>query len=106
MALRYVATLGVFVTSLQAFGAPPVCLSAQRIDHTEIEGNTAILFYMLDRSVWRANMGKGCPLLSMQTRGFTYQPTPGSNEICANLQTITLNDTHSICAIGAITRVK
>ena len=86
----------------EAGWAAPVCLQSFRIDHTEIPDDGAILFHMIDRSVYRAVMQGGCPGLRMDTRGFTYEPTPGSNEICANLFTIRLNTTGSVCLVGAI----
>jgi hypothetical protein len=87
-------------------GPPPVCIEAYRIDHTEVPDDSEILFHMLGGSVYRARIQGGCPGLHLDTRGFTYEPIPGSNEICSNLQTIRLNTYQSVCLIGEISLIK
>ena len=92
--------------------APPapagqnLCIDSYRIDHTEVPDDSQILFYMRDRSIYRAKMQGPCSGLSFDTRGFTYEPIPGNDEICSNVLTIRLNTTHAVCMVGAITQIK
>ncbi len=89
-----------------AFAAPPVCLQSFRIDHTEIPDDSTILFTMRDHSVYRAHVQNRCVGLALDPRGFTYEPIPGSNEICENLLTIRLNTYGGVCLIGKIEKIK
>ena len=89
-----------------AWAAPSACLDSYRIDHTEVPDDGQILFYMRDRSVYQSRIQGGCPGLSIDTRGFTYEPIPGNDEICGNLLTVRLNTTHAVCLVGAITQIK
>jgi hypothetical protein len=81
-----------------------VCFPTYQIDHTSIPDDNTILFHMRGHKVYKADVINRCVGLSINSRGFTYSPTiPGSNEICANLLTIRLNDTGQTCLIGDIT---
>jgi hypothetical protein len=91
---------------ITASATAPVCLSAYRIDHTDIPDDSQILFTMRDHSVYQAKMIDKCVGLRLDSRGFTYAPTPGSDEICANLFTIRLNTSGAVCLVGDITRIK
>ncbi len=97
---------GLAAAPLRAAPAASVCIASYRIDHTEIPDDGQILFHMRDRSVYQAKIQNGCIGLRDDTRGFTYEPIPGSDEICSNLMTIQLNTTHAVCMVGAITRIK
>jgi hypothetical protein len=90
-----------------ASAAASVCLQSYRIDHTEIPDDHTILFYMHNHKVFKNTLVGDCVGLKVNTRGFTYEPTdPGSDEICSNLVTIRLNDTHQVCLLGAFTPVE
>lgn len=103
-------TIGVLVGGLMAvvllapataMAAKSVCLPAYQIDHTEVLHDSTILFYMRNHKVWKNAPINKCTTLSVNTRGFTYEPTsPGSDEICSNLVTIRVNDTHETCLLG------
>jgi hypothetical protein len=83
-----------------------VCIDSYRIDHTAVPDDGQILFYMRDRSVYQAKMLGSCTGLSNDTRGFTYEPIPGNDEICGNLLTIRLNTSHAVCMVGDIALIK
>ena len=83
-------------------GPPPVCIDSYRIDHTDIPDDSTIIFVMRDRTRYRAALINGCPGLRADPRGFTYAPIPGSNQICADLQSIRLNTYGGVCLIGKI----
>jgi hypothetical protein len=96
----------LFGCAATAHGPLPVCIESNRIDRTEVPDDTQILFHMLDGSIYRARIQGNCSGLHIDTRGFTYEPIPGSNEICSNLQTIRLNTYQSVCMIGDISLIK
>lgn len=88
--------------------AAPLCFPAYQVDHTEVPDDHAIYFIMRDHAhtIYRAAIDGSCTGLSMDTRGFTYEPTdPGSDQICSNLLTIRLNTYKSFCIVGAIEKV-
>jgi hypothetical protein len=104
-------TLAMLVAVASAVALPAaaqasVCIDSYRIDHTEVPDDKQILFYMRDHSVYQARMQCECVGLSNDTRGFTYEPIPGSEEICGNLLTIRLNTTHAVCMVGAMKLIK
>ena len=88
-------------------GPPPVCIASYRIDHTDVlPDDSAIMFFMTDRSVYRNRLRASCPGLHADTRGFTYEPSdPGSDEICSDLVTIRTNTSHFTCLLGAFEKV-
>ena len=80
-----------------------VCFPAYQIDHTSIPNDQTILFHMRGHKTYQASLINKCVGLSINSRGFTYEPTlPGSDEICSNLLTIRLNDTGQTCLVGDI----
>jgi hypothetical protein len=97
--------LALSVTACASSGPPPVCLQSTRIDHTDVPDDRTIIFHMRDHSTYRAHLIDRCVGLANDPRGFTYSPIPGSEDICANLQTIRLNTTHAVCLVGAIEKV-
>ena len=85
----------------------PVCFQTNLIDHTSIPDDNTILFHMRGHKIFKAALVNRFVGLKENSRGFTYSPTiPGSNQICANLLTIRLNDTGQVCLIGDITPVE
>ena len=102
MALAGAAALALTVPAAPAIAAKSVCIPAYQIDHTEVQKDNSILFFMRNHKVWRVPTISPCTTLYPSTRGFTYEPTdPGSDEICSNLVTIHVNDTHETCLLGA-----
>lgn len=83
-----------------------VCLEANRIDTIETPNDSTILFHMIDGSIVKNTLTNRCVGLRNNARGFTYAPTPGSNTLCGNLDTIHLNDTGAVCLLGPFTQVK
>jgi len=87
--------------------AKSVCFPAYQIDHTEEPDDSTILFHMRNHKIYKASLINRCVGLKINTRGFTYEATdPGSDEICANLLTIKLNDTGEHCLVGDITLIE
>jgi hypothetical protein len=89
-----------------AYADAPVCIATYRINHTDVPDDKAIVITMNDKSVYRAKVRGECVGLSTDTRGYTWEPNPGTSEICANLFTIRLNTSHSICLMGDIEMIK
>jgi len=86
--------------------AANTCISAYRIDHTERPDDTAVIFYMRGGDVWRAPVTGGrCIGLANDTRGFTYEANPGTDELCSNLWTLRLNTTGGICLMGTFEKL-
>ena len=84
--------------------ANTVCISSYQIDHTQVVDDHTILFYMRGHKVWKNTLSNKCSTLKTSSEGFTYEPTnPGSDEICSNLVTIHVNDTHEVCLLGNFT---
>jgi hypothetical protein len=93
--------------SLENAASTPVCLSSLHIQRTEVPDDRTILFYMRDHSVWKNTLVQKCPGLSLDSRGFTYEPTdPGADSICGNLVTIRTNTNHLVCSLGAFSKVR
>lgn len=92
---------------LPAAAAPAsVCISAIRIDHTEVLDDSTILFVMLDHTAYRNTLTSRCVGLRTDTRGFTYEPTDNNDLLCSNLVTIRLNTSRQVCELGDFVRVK
>jgi hypothetical protein len=98
------AALGV-LTGGDAGAAPLLCLDSYRIDHTSVPDDSTILFFMRDRTVYRAHLINRCVGLSLDPRGFTYDPIPGNNQICENLFSIHLNTYGGVCLVGKIEKM-
>lgn len=80
-----------------------ICIEANRIHNTHVVNDSTIDFEMYDGTVYRNTLPQLCPTLSTSTNGFTFAPTPGSDEVCSNLETIRVNGTGVICNLGAFT---
>ena len=90
-----------FFVPATAMAAKTVCLPAYQIDHTQVLHDSTILFYMRNHKVWKNTPINQCTTLSTSSKGFSYEPTsPGSDEICSNLLTIVVNDSHETCMMG------
>ena len=98
--------IAALLLPVTATAAAPICINTTRIDHTDAPDDSALLITMRAKSVYRAATMGGCVGLANDTRGFTWAPDPGSNEICGNLFTIRLNTSHAVCMMGQITLVK
>jgi hypothetical protein len=78
----------------------PVCLDANRIDHTEILNSHQILFYMLGRKIWINNLTGDCSTLT-RSDGFIWESR--IDKYCDNLETIRVIQTGQTCLLGAFT---
>lgn len=99
------ALLLLLAASPAAQASPALCFPAYQIDHTEIPDDSTILFVMRNHDIYRAHIEGRCTGLANDPRGFTYEPNPGTDDICANFLTIRLNTTHGICLVGGIDRL-
>ena len=82
-------------------GSAPVCFRGYEIDNSEHPDDNTILFHMRDGSTYKATTVGRCYGLRNENEGFTFSPTdPGSDEYCANMVTIRLNSTHTVCMLG------
>lgn len=107
--MRHIPAFGLLAAcsvAAPAWAAPAVCIDSYRIDHTEVPDDLHILFHMRDHSIYQASMQGPCTGLRQDTRGFTYEAIPGSDEICGNLLTIRLNTTHAVCMVGAMSEIR
>lgn len=87
-----------------ADNAKSVCFSILQISNTQAPDDSTLLFYMRDGKIWKNTLPDRCFGLKMNIRGYTYTPTnPTSDTICSNLVTIRLNDTGTVCMLGAFT---
>ena len=93
--------LAAAALALPLAAAAPVCLQTYRIDHTDVLDNSTIRFVMRDGTRYLNRLPAKCPGLYLDPRGFSYTAIPGSDEICSNLVTITLNTSHAPCLLGA-----
>jgi hypothetical protein len=107
MMIRRVVMAAWFgLVPMAACAAPSVCLSVIRIDHTDpLPDDSALMITMRDHSVYRAAMVGRCSGLYTDTRGYTWEPNPGTDDVCSNLLTIRLNTTGAVCLVGEIKQV-
>jgi hypothetical protein len=104
---RYATCLAAALAPSIGLAAPaPSCISAIRIDRTEVVDDSTILFHMLGHEVYRNTLPQRCVGLRLDPQGFTYSPTDNSDALCSNLVTIRLNSYGSVCMLGAFVRVK
>ena len=104
---RLACTLACLLpVSRQANGSPSVCLRSYQVRNTERPDDNTILFAMQGGTVWANHLPHPCIGLAADPNGFTYTPTdPGSDTICSDLMLIRLNTFHSVCTLGAFTRL-
>lgn len=84
------------------------CIRGYEIDPTitpETPNDRTIIFHMRNGDVWRNDLLNDCPGLRL-LGGYSFSPTnPGTDEICANVQSIRLRSNGMICMLGDFTRV-
>lgn len=78
---------------------PLVCLSTSNIDRTRTPDTQTILFYMRNGKIWKNTLRARCSGLAFH--GFIYRVRGG--QICSNMQSIQVIQTHEICTLGDFT---
>ena len=86
-----------------ALAGPKTCIEANMVNRTSVPDKHTILFHMDNGTVWRNTLAHDCP--DLKYYGFVYN-LGGQNEICSNLQTITVLRTHMTCMLGEFTKDK
>jgi hypothetical protein len=77
-----------------------LCLVSWGIDHTStVDKGKAIVFHMKDGTAWRNTLAAPCPGLNFH--GFVY--VTHTDNICSNMQSISVIETHEVCMLGAFT---
>ncbi len=103
-ATAVIATLAVAMPLAALADTPPaskpVCLQTYLIDHTQIQDDSTILFYMRGGKIWKNALTDKCVGLRMAD-GFVYEAQ--NNEICSNLQSIRLRREGNVCLLGEFT---
>jgi len=98
-------TLASLAVAAGLFGAPasaaPVCLKTYFIDRTKVVDAQTIDFRLRDGTVYRNRLLTSCPGLRFD--GFSY--VINNDEVCENLQSIRVLRTHSVCLLGAFTKL-
>jgi len=74
-----------------------VCLWTYQIDHTTVPDKSTILFHMRDGKIWKNTLPQPCSGLLFH--GFAY--VAHADQICSNMQSIQVIDTHEVCMLGA-----
>ena len=74
-----------------------VCLWTYLIDHTTTVDKSTILFHMRNGKIWKNTLVQPCPGLLFH--GFAYVTRDG--QICSNMQSIMVLETHQVCMLGA-----
>jgi hypothetical protein len=77
-----------------------VCLQPHMIQESKVVSDTVIDFHMRDGKVWRNVLPHKCPGLKFES-GFRWDIT--GDEVCSNLQTITVLRRGNTCMLGAFT---
>lgn len=78
---------------------PLVCLSTSDIDRTSTPDTRTILFYMRNGKIWKNTLRARCSGLAFY--GFIYRVHGG--QICSNMQSIEVIQTHETCMLGDFT---
>ncbi len=103
---KLVSLVAMMLPGVALGAALPPCISAIRIDHTEVVDDSTILFHMLDHTTYRNKLTTRCVGLKSDPAGFTYSPSDNNDALCSNLVAIRLNTYQSVCQLGAFERVK
>ena len=93
------ATVAQAADSAMTPRSPPVCLRVNEIKSTNSPDSRTILFHMLDGKTWKNALMNDCN--GLQFNGFSYLAQ--NNEVCANMQSIRVNQNGTICMLGAFT---
>jgi hypothetical protein len=103
--LRTIQSLGVAFALIAASVIPavagPVCLRTYFIQETKIVDAKTIDFKMRDGTVYRNALRTPCP--GLRFHGFVY--VTRMDEICDNLQSIRVLESHEVCLLGAFTKL-
>ncbi len=81
--------------------AAPTCLYTYQIDRTRVVDAKTIDFRMRDGTVYRNVLRNSCT--SLPFYGFVY--VTRVDQICDNLQSIRVLQSHEVCLLGAFTRM-
>jgi len=92
------ATVQAADTTMSA-GSAPVCLRVNEIKSTNSPDPHTILFHMINGKIWKNTLVNQCN--GLQFNGFSY--TAANDEVCANMQSIRVNQSGNICMLGAFT---
>jgi hypothetical protein len=96
----------VLLTAFAATSVPAVaasvCLDTVRIKSTSVPDAHHIIFHMIDGTQWSNALKNACP--GLRFNGFVYEPF-ADRQVCENLQTIRVLQDHSICMLGAFTKL-
>jgi hypothetical protein len=81
--------------------AAPTCLYTYQIDRTKVVDAKTIDFRMRDGTVYRNVLQRSCT--SLPFNGFVY--TVRVDQICDNLQSIRVLQSHEVCLLGKFTKM-
>ena len=81
--------------------AAPTCLYTYQIDRTRVVDAKTIDFRMRDGTVYRNVLRNSC--ISLPFNGFVY--VTRVDQICDNLQSIRVLQSHEVCLLGTFTRM-
>jgi hypothetical protein len=92
------AIAAILLSSAPAWASS--CIPSDRIDHTSVQDDQTVLFYMRDHTVWQNTLDGKCVGLKLDPGGFTYNVTvPETHKLCSR-ETIRLNHTGQPCLLG------
>jgi|SRR5689334_9107813 hypothetical protein len=93
--------LAFAVSAIVPATAAPTCLYSYQIDRTKVVDAKTIDFRMRDGTVYRNVLQHSCT--SLPFYGFVY--TVRVDQICDNLQSIRVLQSHEVCLLGAFTKM-
>ena len=103
--MRTIQSLGVVFALIAASVMPavaaPVCLKTYLIDSTKVVDAKTLDFKMTDGRVYRNALRTSCS--GLRFNGFVY--VTHMDEICDNMQSIRVLETHEVCLLGAFTKL-
>lgn len=103
--LRTIQSLGavfaLIAASVMPAVAAPVCLKTYLIDSTKVVDAKTLDFKMTDGTVYRNALRTSCS--GLRFNGFVY--VTHMDEICDNMQSIRVLETHEVCLLGAFTKL-
>ena len=97
-------TLAFAITAIATIApaaAAPTCLYTYQIDRTKVVDAKTIDLRMRDGTVYRNVLQRSCT--SLPFYGFVY--TVRVDQICDNLQSIRVLQSHEVCLLGAFTKM-
>jgi hypothetical protein len=97
---KFILLIAIAATSIVPATASQICLRPNLIDRTKVVDAKTIDFRMRDGTVYRNVLRNSCPGLLFN--GFVY--VVRANEVCDNLQSIRVLQTHEICLLGAFAK--